>query len=242
MLIPIAGIVDAIVAKLSCTRSHSDAKRFREALQRLLWDAKRLEARVCNADVQPRVVRDAQTLRRIDIRLEPAHEVAARQGIVDAQQHMCAEVGRRPRPDQGRLDLMQVERRHRRTIAVDRLPDSRHGTRPFPYPIRSRNCSSAFPIRFIRLVSATLRSELETYHAAAGTWCFTIQSFTPGLRIPGHPSMLLNTRSRSSAILLEKSSMYASQSPSYAVANRSLVSLSRNTKRMSCNVPTLSAF
>ena len=45
------------------------------------------------------------------MRCEPAEELAARLSIVDAQEHVSAEVRRRPRPEDGRLDLMQVERR-----------------------------------------------------------------------------------------------------------------------------------
>ena len=45
------------------------------------------------------------------MRGEPAEEFAARLSIVDAQEHVSAEVRRRPGPENGRLDLMQVERR-----------------------------------------------------------------------------------------------------------------------------------
>ena len=45
------------------------------------------------------------------MRCQPAEELAARLRIVDAQEHVSAEVRRRPRPEDGRLDLVQVERR-----------------------------------------------------------------------------------------------------------------------------------
>ena len=48
------------------------------------------------------------------MRCQPAEKLAAGSSIVDAQEHVSAEVRRRPRPEYGRLDLMQVERRRSR--------------------------------------------------------------------------------------------------------------------------------
>ena len=45
------------------------------------------------------------------MRCEPAKELAARLRIVDVQEHVSAEVRCRPRPEDGRLNLVQVERR-----------------------------------------------------------------------------------------------------------------------------------
>ena len=45
------------------------------------------------------------------MRGESPQELAARPSIVDAQEHVRAEVGRRPVPEDGRLDLIQLERR-----------------------------------------------------------------------------------------------------------------------------------
>ena len=45
------------------------------------------------------------------MRGQPPQELAARPRIVDAQEHVRAEVGRRPVPENGRLDLVQLERR-----------------------------------------------------------------------------------------------------------------------------------
>ena len=42
------------------------------------------------------------------MRCQAADEFPARSSIVDAQEYMSAEVRRRPRPEDGRLDFMQV--------------------------------------------------------------------------------------------------------------------------------------
>ena len=47
------------------------------------------------------------------MRCQPAQQLATRLSVVDAQRHVRAEVRRRPQPEDGRLDLMQVERRRR---------------------------------------------------------------------------------------------------------------------------------
>ena len=100
------------------------------------------------------------------MRCEPAEEFAARLSIVDAQEHVSAEVRRRPLPQDGRLDLVQVERRRvRRKIrgggflwrTTWRHPFMGPGPlRPEPkrtmsrcgYPTLSRNSSTALPTRF----------------------------------------------------------------------------------------------
>ena len=52
------------------------------------------------------------------MRRQPAKELAARLSIVDAQEHVSAEVRRRPLPEDGRLDFVQVERRR---VAIERF-------------------------------------------------------------------------------------------------------------------------
>src|SRR5262245_19112551 len=78
---------------------------------------------------------------------------------------------------------------------------------PCSYEILSSNSSTALPTRWRRRVSATVRFGLPTYHASAEIWCSTIQSFTFGLRIPGHPTASQNSRSRALGIFVAKSSM-----------------------------------
>ena len=51
------------------------------------------------------------------MRCQPTEELAAGSSIVDAQEHVRAEVWRRPLPENGRLDFVQLERRRtRRTL------------------------------------------------------------------------------------------------------------------------------
>src|SRR5882672_2236517 len=127
-LLPIPRIVDPIVAKLLCTRGHADAKRLGEALQRLLRKPERLEARIADSDLQPGSRRIPPIRRGSDMRCQPADEFPARSSIVDTQEYMSTEVRRRPRPEDCRLDLMQVERRRgRRNIAAEGFRDRRHG-------------------------------------------------------------------------------------------------------------------
>ena len=69
---------------------------------------------------------------------ETPQEFPARFRIVDAQEHMCAEVRRWPGPQHGRLYFVQLEcRRTRRTILpADSLTDSMgasfHGSGSIP--------------------------------------------------------------------------------------------------------------
>src|SRR4029453_8078527 len=114
-LVPILRIVDPIVAKLLCPCGHADAKRLREGLQRFLREPERLEARIADADLEPGSRGVPPVRRGGDMRREAADEFPARSSIVDAEQDMTAEVRRRPRTEDGRLDFMQVERRRRRS-------------------------------------------------------------------------------------------------------------------------------
>src|SRR5262245_42543029 len=114
---------------------------------------------------------------------QPAEELTARWSIVDMQERVRAEIGCGSRPQDGRLDVVQIEcRRARRTSAAGMLPDGGHDvTCPRAYPISSRNPSTALPMRPSRRVSATVRFGLATYQASAAIWCLTIQSLTDGL-------------------------------------------------------------
>ena len=78
------------------------------------------------------------------MRCEPAQEFAARFRIVDAQEHVSAEVRRRPGPQHGRLDFVQLERRRvRRKILHRRIPLRTTWAHPFmgPGPIPARTPS-----------------------------------------------------------------------------------------------------
>ena len=109
--VPILRIVDAIVAELPGTRRHPDAERLREALQRFLRNPERLKARIADSDHQPGIGRIPPIRGGGDMRCSRRRNSPASLSIVDAQKHMSAEVRRRPLPQDGRLDLMQVERR-----------------------------------------------------------------------------------------------------------------------------------
>ena len=138
------------------------------------------------------------------MRCEPAEEFAARLSIVDAQEHVSAEVRRRPRPEHGRLDFVQVERRRvQRKIGGGGFRDGQHGrilswvrVHSRPGPRRQRfglliACALVADLveelvdgladLFSRPVSATVRFGWATYQPSAVIWCLTIQSFTSGL-------------------------------------------------------------
>src|SRR5262245_3070691 len=138
------------------------------------------------------------------MRCEPADEFAARLSIVDPKEHVRTEIRRRPRPQHGRLDLVQLEcRRARRTILTGGFHCGRHGRilflgpgriRPGPdrtsgrwgYPTLSSSSSTALPTFSSFRVSAAVRFGLLTYQASAAIWCLAIQSAAAfGLRIPG---------------------------------------------------------
>src|SRR5262245_36507931 len=56
-LVPRLRIVDAVVAELLCARRHPDAESLGEALQRVLGNAERFEARIADPDIQPSLSR-----------------------------------------------------------------------------------------------------------------------------------------------------------------------------------------
>src|SRR5262249_40380239 len=62
-----------------------------------------------------------------DMRCEPADEFATRLSIIDPKEHVSSEVRRRPRSENSRLDLVQVERRRlRRKTLVYGFLDGQH--------------------------------------------------------------------------------------------------------------------
>src|SRR4030095_6930359 len=137
--IPVLWIVDAFLAELLCTRRHPDAESLREALQRFLRKAECLETSIADANHQPGIGRVPPIRGGRNMRCEPAEELPACLSIVDAQKHMSAEVRRRPLPQDGRLDLLQVERRRvRRRIRADGFLWRQHGRIPScPDPFRA---------------------------------------------------------------------------------------------------------
>src|SRR5262249_99049 len=151
-----------------------------EALQRVLGNAERFEACIADSDIQPDIGCDPRVCSRIDIRYQPAEKSTARLSIVDPQEHVCAEVWRRPRPQHGRLNLMQFESRLGcRKILADSVFCGQHGRIPFLSPGRSRartrpngrcgyatlssSSSTALPILSSLFVSATVRLGEPTY-------------------------------------------------------------------------------
>ena len=112
--VPVLRIVDALVAELPGARRHPFAKSLGKALQRILGKAERLKAGIADPDRKPGIGRSPPTRGGIDVRCQPAKKLATRLSIVDAQEHVSAEVRRGPRPENGRLDLVQVERRRTR--------------------------------------------------------------------------------------------------------------------------------
>src|SRR5262245_8026732 len=110
------------------------------------------------------------------MRCQPPEELSTRTSIVDAQDHVRAEVRSRPGPEDGRLNLIQLERRRgRRRNFARRFLDGQHVR--VLYPILSRSSSTALPTRSSRRVSATVRFGLATYQASAAVWCAAMKSF-----------------------------------------------------------------
>ena len=56
------------------------------------------------------------------------------------------------------------------------------------YATLSRNSSAAFPMCCSRSDLRHRQIRMGDVPASAEIWCFTMQSFAPGLRIPGQPS------------------------------------------------------
>jgi hypothetical protein len=117
------------------------AKYLGEALQRILGNTERYKAGISGPERQPGTGRIPPAGRGIDMRNQSA-ERAARLGVVDAKQHMRAEIRCRPLPKHGRLDLIQLDRRRcagvpRRKKGRRRLAPRRDATREMqPVPMR----------------------------------------------------------------------------------------------------------
>src|SRR5262249_1768672 len=79
---PILWIVDALVPQLAGTCCHAYAECLREAFQRVLWKTERCEARVADSNRQPGTGGFPPVRGGIDMRCQPAEQLAARSGIV----------------------------------------------------------------------------------------------------------------------------------------------------------------
>src|SRR5262245_42540339 len=109
--VPILRIVGGFVPELPSARRHPHTESIGETLERILRQAKRRKPLEADPDCKPGIIRRPPVRSRINMRCESAEKFAARLSMFDTQEHMGAEIRRRPLPQDRRLYLVQVERR-----------------------------------------------------------------------------------------------------------------------------------
>src|SRR5262245_9939678 len=81
------------VRQLALAGRDPDADRSGEAFQRVPWNAECLQAGITHSNRQPGIGGLPPVRGGIDMRYQPAEQLAARSSIVDVQHHVRAEVG-----------------------------------------------------------------------------------------------------------------------------------------------------
>ena len=109
-LLPVLRTALANVAQLRRAGGHPLAKLRREAVQRSLRDSQRLQSVVGERDRDPGVVRGIVGGRaRVDDVVQPPDQFAPGGAVIDAQQHVAADVGRGPLVQCSALDVVELE-------------------------------------------------------------------------------------------------------------------------------------
>jgi hypothetical protein len=109
-LLPVLWTALADVAELRRARRHPLPELGREAVERVLWHAERLETAIAQRNGDPRVLRPCR--RRppgVDKRMQPPHQLPAGGAVVDPKQQIPAHVRRRPLVQRATLDIVEFE-------------------------------------------------------------------------------------------------------------------------------------
>ena len=109
-LLPVLGAALADVAQLGRAGRHPLAELRREAVERVLRHAERLQPLVGEGDGDPGVVRGiGRRASRVDHGVQPPHQLASGGAVVDAQQQVGADVRRRSLVQRAALDVVELE-------------------------------------------------------------------------------------------------------------------------------------
>ena len=129
-LLPVGWAALADVAELGRAGRHALPELRREAVQRLLRHAERLQARVGEGNGDPGAAgRVGGGPAGVDHRVQPPQQLPPRRAVVDAQQQVGADVGRRSWVEHPTLDVVELE--------ADRLRRA-HGVHGRPIPRGAR--------------------------------------------------------------------------------------------------------
>src|SRR5215218_533157 len=108
-LFPVGRAAVAYVSELGRTRCHSLAEFGREAVQRVLRYAERLQALIREADGDPGVVGGiGRRPSGVDNRVQSPDQLASRGSDIDAQQEVGADVRRWPLVQRPTLDVVEL--------------------------------------------------------------------------------------------------------------------------------------
>ena len=109
-LLPVLRAALADVAELGRARRHPLPELRREAVERVLRHAERLETVIGEGDGDPGVVRRiGRRPAGVDDRVQPPHQLPSRRAVVDAEQQVGADVRRRSLVQRAALDVVELE-------------------------------------------------------------------------------------------------------------------------------------
>ena len=109
-LLPVRRAALADVAELGCACRHPLPKLGREAVERVLRDAERLEALIRERRGDPGAVcRVLRGLARVDEPVQTPHQLPPRRTVVDPQEEVGADVGSRPLVQRAALDVVELQ-------------------------------------------------------------------------------------------------------------------------------------
>ena len=109
-LLPVLGAALADVAELGRARRHPLPELWREAVERVLRHAQRLETVIGEGDRDPGVVRRiGRRPAGVDERVQTPHQFPSRRSVVDAEQQIPAHIGRGSLVQRAALDVVELE-------------------------------------------------------------------------------------------------------------------------------------
>ena len=114
------------VTQLLGARRHSLTKRQRKAGERAFGHPKRLQTRVTDRHTGPCRQLFGPVCCGRDMRREPSQEIAATRGVVDVKHCVNADIRFRPRAQDQRLNVVQLQRHAVRAEAVLEVLEDTH--------------------------------------------------------------------------------------------------------------------
>ena len=106
-LLPVGGAALPDVAQLGRARRHPLLELWREAVERVLWHAERLQALVGEGHGDPGAVpRLRAGTSMVHNREQPAHQLAPGRAVIETEEHVLPDIGRGPLVQRPALDVV----------------------------------------------------------------------------------------------------------------------------------------